>query len=153
MIRNILIRRYFFMKRLKSMVAIALCMAVLFSFGFATTWLTYDTWSVSHTNTPGTPSYAGATTDQCNMVYSTYGIQLNLLSISNTIGGAYGSVTVSCTNWPMTNITLNNSNISAVAKPQVSGAVPGVSLLFTPYTSYPHNHYSASGEAYSRTTP
>ena len=110
----------------------------------------WDTWSVSHVNTVNTPSYAGATTDQCNIFYSTYGIEIDLLSFSNTSGGAYGTVTVSCLNVPMENIVLDNTHISAIAYPRALGVIPGIILKFTPYTPFLDNHFSATGVAYSR---
>ena len=137
------------MKKIKIFVSLIISVAMFCNFALATTYYYNDTWSVHDTNYAGAPSYIGCVTDQCDVVYSTYGNRFSMLSISNTLSGAYGHVTIKVlnTNATMTNITLNNSTITAVAHPVFTGPIPGVSYLLTPFTQFPGNTYTASGTA------
>jgi len=139
------------MKRKRLLITFIVVLAMLLNISMATTYYAYDTWSVQDTNYPGAPSYAGCETDQCDMIYSTYGIKFSLLSISNTQSGAYGDVTIRVlnSNATMTSIKLNNTNTVATAKPVFVGAIPGASFSLTPFTLFSGNRYTAGGNAHT----
>lgn len=138
-------------KLVKKTVAAVIATAMISILGIsanATEPVMKDDWSVTAVAVSGAPSGTGSS-DSCYMVYSPVGIKVFCNEVKNTVNGGTGKVTITCTtpNVTMPSEVLRNTGESVTCHPQATGAVLGVWLKFTPWTSTYGNTYTASGNA------
>lgn len=138
-----------FKKILSAMAALAVLTVGTASYASAANLVNYDTWETTYTYVPNGPSNTGYT-DKCYMTYSIKGQQIYESyynnSLSNSAGVAYVKVSDTTVTLETTEIPYQKY-ITCVPKLKAGyyNAPDGVNYIFSSYTKYSGNRFTAKG--------
>lgn len=108
-------------------------------------------WSTRRVNAPGAPTSASQS-DQCSIIYSTYGAAAYCNSSDHEVNGAIGTTVVTSVNGTMEAAELIDID-SVVCAPVITGVIECSTFYFISYTSEIGDTFTASGNIVTKTEP
>ncbi len=133
-------------KRIKKLVlgVAGVCMIMCSMVSVGAAYPTCADWSARRVRTPGAGAAADKT-DRVNVAYSTKGAYVYCTSVSHTVNGAKGTISISCIGQSMPIMHIVDIG-SAFCNPSVMGLVEKITYYITANTDKDYDVFNCSGQ-------